>query len=177
MREREREREISRRAKTPKMCQKSLKNCTEGSQEAKKIFRRIPGGEKEPPGGEREPQEAKKSPRRAPRGSKWLPKELPRGPNPPKMASKMAPKTLLGPFWQPSSFFPRFFPLFAPSRVQNESQKRRKKLEKRRKNARVFLRSVFPDFPWQKSSKIDTNFDRKIDEYLKRRFLENRCFT
>ena len=110
-REREREREISRRAKTPKMCQKSLKNCPEGSQEAKKRFRRVPGGEKEPPGGEREPQEAKKSPRRAPRGSKWLPKELPRVPYPPKMASKMAPKTLLGPFWQPSSLFPPFFPL------------------------------------------------------------------
>ena len=67
--------------------------------------------------------------------------------------------------------------LFAPSRVQNESQKRRKKWQKRRKNARVFLRSVFTDFSWQKSSKTDTNFDRKIDENLKRRFLENRCFT
>ncbi len=109
--------------KSKKTEKRKIKNCPEGSQEAKKRLMRVPGGEKESPGGEREPQEAKKSPRRAPRGSKWLPKELPRGPNPPKMASKMAPKTLLAAILLFSSFFPPF--LLRPGskmRAQNDEK-------------------------------------------------------
>ena len=118
-------------------------------------------------GGQKEPQDSPQRLQMAPRGAPKAPKSTQNGV---QNGSQNPSRTLLAAIL-------RFSPLFAPSRVQNESPKRPKKSEKRRQNARVFLRAVFTDFACRKSSKTETDFDRKNGENLKRRFLENRRFT
>ena len=126
-------------------------------------------------------QEASKAPKmlpETPQNDAKCPPEAPNEPlEPPGRAprhSKSRPRSVPG---TPRSTTSEKCRLFAPSRVQNESQKRRKKREKRCKNARACLRSVFIDLSCQKSSKIETDFDGNFDENLKRRFLENCCFN